>query len=434
MNFAAIEFVSKIDNAAFQLAANGFLGHTMQRRTLRVKKIAFAKNKKRCPLLIIQTAFLVNLVGLVSILVLVRMRQNSGYYYENGAGCGTLSVTFGPETFDLTTRLQYLGNNKTNNNIDEIPHMLQYSFFNGDYVVEFFDKSNRPVYYERGMMNKKAGKFYYCEAERSWVFTIPALRDVIPGKSNCPQGWLLQSPITDALTLEDVPLSQWHVIQGSGVLGKTSTTEFSIECAECKRNSDCSLNGVCSGGACDCDDAWTGQTCNIQRPFCEELSWVEYGDSSLNYTEIGPYKILKRESTTVEVYGMPVYHHVVDEDEFRIRNVSYNIISCEDNVVLFTGRVWYSFFWCRPLEELETFHAYWVSTICPKNILSSVWSAFNLHAAFLFGITRVTFRKTPPCGIVPLQQVKLRLNCHPSLGIEATLVVVLRARALQVPR
>jgi hypothetical protein len=371
MNFAAIEFVSKIDNAAFQLAATGFLGHKMKKRTLRVKKIAFPRNKKRCPLLIIQTAFLVNLAGLVSILALVRFRQNNGFYYETGA-CGTLSVTFGPETLDLTARLQQ----HANSTVDEIPHFLEYAFFNGDYVAEF-DQSKRPVYYEKGMMNNdKAGRFSYCERERSWVFSIPALRDVIPGKSNCPDGWLLQSPITDAFTLENVPLSQWHIIQGSGALGKTSTTEFIIECAACRRNSDCSLNGECIDGACICEDAWQGRICNIQQPFCKQLAWVEYGDSSLEYTETGPYSLLKPkgDDSVVQVYGMPVYHHKTDGNATN---------GCKDNLVLFTGRRWYSLAWCRPLEELEEFHAYWVSAIVISMSLRLLFTRhlFRLHLA-----------------------------------------------------
>lgn len=62
------------------------------------------------------------------------------------------------------------------------PPDLIFSFFSGNYYASF-DKEDlvesRPVYWERGFVDSTSGMFYYCDAEKAWVFTVPALGEAL---------------------------------------------------------------------------------------------------------------------------------------------------------------------------------------------------------------------------------------------------------------
>jgi hypothetical protein len=264
MNFAAVEFVSSIDNVAYSLAASGFLGFKIKSKTHRVEKITFQRDRSWWRSLAIQSVFLLYLSAMVGIWATVRSQQAKGQYLETEL-CGSLKVEFGNEVFDLSFRM---------GDDEQFPPLLHYSYFSAEYtaVLEGTGLTPRPRYYERGKVNDATGQtglFYYCESIRSWVFTIPALESIIPKQEgNCPYGWLMQSPMTEAYKLEDVPASNWNIIVGSGTV--EIAEGFSLNCGECGRDSDCSLNGKCNHGSCECFDGWQGRKCNLQAPGTNE--------------------------------------------------------------------------------------------------------------------------------------------------------------------
>jgi hypothetical protein len=127
------------------------------------------------------------------------------------------------------------------------------------------------MYFERGKVNDtRAGLFCYCEDAKSWVFTIPALRSIMDKRDNSTgmtcggNGWLTMSPMTEAYKLEDVELTNWIVVAGSGII--MTAKDLFLGCGECKRDFDCSLNGVCKSGSCECYEGWQGRVCNLQAP------------------------------------------------------------------------------------------------------------------------------------------------------------------------
>lgn len=196
MNFAAVEFVSHIDNVAYSLAASGFLGYKIRRKTQRVQKITFQRDRAWWRALAIQSAFVFYLFALIGIWATVRSRQAKGHYLETEL-CRSLQVEFGNEVFDLSSRMS---------DQQEFPPLLHYSYFSGEYIADSSSGETRPMYYERGKVDPEAGLFYYCEPMRSWLFTIPALESVIPKqkKGACQYGWLMQSPMTEAYKLVSV--------------------------------------------------------------------------------------------------------------------------------------------------------------------------------------------------------------------------------------
>ena len=141
---AAVEFVSNIDNFAYTLATTGFLGSTIKRKTDRVKKVSFKRDRSFWRGFFIQFTFILNLLALLAVWWWTRMRQLQGHYLQAEA-CGSVMVDFGSEVFDLSTRLDETGG-------EDFPPLLHYSYFSGEYVADIDNKlsKHRPVYYERG--------------------------------------------------------------------------------------------------------------------------------------------------------------------------------------------------------------------------------------------------------------------------------------------
>jgi hypothetical protein len=240
------------------------------------------------------------------------------------------------------------------------PPDVLYSFFSGPYKA-YFNKlvNERPVYYQ-GSKDVASGKFYYCDPQKSWVFTVEAFKDAnaIPIETmngNCDHGWLLRSPITEAFKLEDVPTDGWRIWTGSFEVA----SDFSFTCAECDSNLDCGLNrGECKGGACHCNNKgnegpFEGPFCNAD-PSCDSLinffnitetaaDGVAYG--STNYAKMVNFA----DDSALTAYDRPTYFSVMNEAEIE--------------VILYTGRRWYdayfspaeAFLFLQPLG----FHAYW---------------------------------------------------------------------------
>jgi hypothetical protein len=256
---------TQLDNAAYNLATTGFLGHKIKSKTDRLKHVQFPRDRSRIKVLMIQSVFCFNLLILILVWSMVRVRQKQGYYLAHEA-CRSITVEFGNEIFDLRSRMS----------IDkEFPRLLHYSYFSGEYHAVVTKSSvmtkndiERPMYFERGKVDDpKSGKFYYCEDARSWVFTIPALKSVMKEDSTgmtCAEGWLAMSPMTETFKLEDVELTDWIIVAGSGTI--TTAKNMFLRCGECKRDSDCSLNGVCDSGSCICNEGWQGRVCNLKAP------------------------------------------------------------------------------------------------------------------------------------------------------------------------
>jgi hypothetical protein len=202
---------------------------------------------------------------------------------------------------------------------DAIPD-LHYSYFSGNYEAEFdsLKINNRPVYYERGEKDDStSGMFYYCDAEKSWVFTIKVFAQsenikegddtVVPKETidRCKDGgWLMRSPITEAFLLDQVPTDSWSI--WTGTLNVAS--DFSITCAECDSDIDCGLrNGKCNSGTCTCEEGrYRGNFCNVVEP-CDKLQYFPGGERELSAgslpptTEEEPF-LVKKEVTAYDRY------------------------------------------------------------------------------------------------------------------------------------
>jgi hypothetical protein len=342
MNFAAVEFISSLDNIVFELVTHGYVGDDVEKKAKGVSDLSFPVTRKHLRW-VQRVAFLTILAAMVSGLAVVHHKQANGEFLYDSS-CRTLEITFGDATFDLKEPLDVSGTSRNEDRFYfpiESPPALIYSFFSANYVAVIGERNgnsnfevfnNRPQYYQDGLEgDPTAGFFYYCEDGEAWVFTIPAMKKNIPNATfeSCKYGWLMQSPTTEAFSLEDAPLDNWSVWTGT-----VETTSLSVRCNECYRDSDCGLsNGKCNNDrVCECNDGWEGDHCEQELPFCETMMLTERGDSSLDFQY---YSHLDRhdyfdDTEENKIHGRPLYHNYdfsensVDEDTEGVQVVFYS--------------------------------------------------------------------------------------------------------------
>lgn len=371
MNFAAVEFISELDNAAFWLAAMGYAGTQVQAYAKEAGDVSlpYRGHANRKWFTWITTLLILTL--LMTGFAIVRGYQVAGLFLERQSS-GTLRVQFGDETFAIPddTDFVFSAGGRSPQFNTSMPPDLHYSYFSGIYQADCCYE-DRQVYYERDLelckTDPTCGKFYYCPEVESWVFTIEALNNSLKQKDKCVAGWLARSPETDEYILENVELEGWKI--WTGILEETPL--LNIEDAECNNDADCSLNGHCVDTLCECDKGWTGRRCD-KAEYCPAMERYNYGENSKDYTEFGPFLLLKDDKDEpVLSYERPVYYY-----PFQL---FYESMSCPDGsgfteIYLFTGRRWFDALFCsgdlaRFIEGNGTdissvrfdglFHAYW---------------------------------------------------------------------------
>jgi hypothetical protein len=103
LNFAAMQFVSMLDNIGFQLAHDGYIFGSLQSVTRKIiktvrftkqEKVRFLKTKKTMPSAwILRTVFVLITIGLYIGWSMIRIQQANGYYLNQV--CQNFNVEFG---------------------------------------------------------------------------------------------------------------------------------------------------------------------------------------------------------------------------------------------------------------------------------------------------------------------------------------------------
>ena len=372
-SFAALEFVSYIDNIVFKLAKWGYIGKMLQRMTIKVESVQMENRRERGRwwIVLIIIFLCLTIIPLMTFWSKVFIGQNDGFYLAKSISASVV-VRFGDEDLTLPKGVEFKldGTAQDLSSFDPSnPPELQYSFFSGSYKISLENNKldtldDRPIYFERNATLCKddpaCGMFYYCGEIGTWVYTIRALGTARKELDKCKWGWLAQSKQTDVYGLEQVPDSEWKVF--TGVVKETTV---SIASDSCDLDSDCSLNGVCEEGTCICFEDWQGRTCNVPAPFCPAIAFVDYGKSSYAYKFVASFELGKKgDGSPILVYDRPVY--------FRTLDVTTSTCSSGKNyqIYLYTGRRWFMSGWCeeqlaRYIDEdgvfrmEENLHAFW---------------------------------------------------------------------------
>lgn len=289
LNFAALHFVSEIDNVGFAMANHGFISDSIQLETKRVMDfkvpVRFTSNLFRRVMLFIV------LCGLMAGYAYVVVCQRSGKFLPQ-----SLRVQFS----------------------DDYQPFLP--LFSGVYDQTPDDVVNgRVIYVER---QTQLGMFGYCSESRAWTFSIG-------NKDPCDQ-WLACSPETFTFDIASTNPSEWHVLSTtvSGEPGKTvPIPSFALASNDCFHNDNLCVNGRCENNECVCDEGKYGLRCEFDapcphlqidfrtRPFPPDFGVIPYHFSIL----------LNVDDSPVEVYHRPVY--VYESEGFF-------------DIILFQGRRW----------------------------------------------------------------------------------------------
>ena len=286
LNFAALHFVSEIDNVGFAMAKLGFITDSVQNETKRVRDL---KVPSRSTSNIFRR---VMLCGLMAGYAYVVISQRSGKFLPQ-----SLRVQFS----------------------DDYQPFLP--LFSGVYDQTKDDVVNgRVIYLER---ETRLGMFGYCKENRVWTFSV--------GNMDPCEDWLACSPETFSFDIASTAPSEWLVLSNtkSGELGKTvPIPSFALSSNDCFRNDGLCVHGRCNDNKCVCDEGHYGLRCEFDAP-CPHLQ-IDFRTMPFPSSDYGPIPytfdiLLRSDNYPVEVYHRPVY--VYNSDGFF-------------DIILFQGRRW----------------------------------------------------------------------------------------------
>ena len=338
LNFAAVQFVSELDDMAFFVADQGYSIIKLKRMTANIKEKLKFKNQPRES----QKHHWIKNLTILSLVVLtlggffvINIEQEKGFFFEDV--CHQFWVRFPSLEYDFFTDVC--------ENFDDCPASwkerstpLRYSGFSDVYTVkrkengEIFMRDGRPIFFQRGESDFNAfgeasppGVFSYCHKERAWVFTIENVSkgqaDMLDDSCN----WLMKSPPTTEFNLQKVTTDGWILWTGILEVAKPLV----ISCAQCddsrnigEFNVGCTYHGKCVNKHCQCDPHWMSHQCET----CVACTSMTLSTAARDW-EI--FRLNTRESEddslakAFDIYGHPVYYngHVVNGTIFIDKGV-----------------------------------------------------------------------------------------------------------------
>jgi hypothetical protein len=215
----ALQFLQQLDDIAFSLARMSVLSKSMKEATnKKYFKVEFNKSKlgqSKKISAFLKGVYFLNLVGLLTGMVTVTMRQRVGHYT-----CNDITVKFpdGELWEEAVVKSPGGGYEKM---------ILIYPYFNGVYEKEGM-LHKRPVYVEQKKFDgtsfdteapvdallplepKLGARFEYCKSLKAWIFTHENIRKSERDGSECGDTWLLRSGETEVYDIEQVQGS-WQI-------------------------------------------------------------------------------------------------------------------------------------------------------------------------------------------------------------------------------
>ena len=240
LNFAVVEFVSGLDEAAFFLAKVGLLGDRNKQEAVHVQEGEFQlkRGTPRSSGFIRTIGLLIILAGVLAGWLYLLLLQARGRY----------AVSHFMVQFDDNVRREL-------------------SAHSGIYTLqaEFnFDPNLRFRYVEE---RAGGGQFKYCRSERKWVFFLE-------GNDPCDKNKILVKSIrTGILDLDLLTGEDWFVVLPDKGTQTQPMADFLLQ-PVCKRDTDCGGpgRGRCDRFRCVCEEGFFGETCvHAEAEVCPRL-------------------------------------------------------------------------------------------------------------------------------------------------------------------
>lgn len=303
LNYAAVSFISTIDDQAFYLGKRGWFGPDVERH---VRLICLADNPDPKPQwyrrMLHSLSITLIFGALLASWVYVVSSQTSGKFLPT-----SLKVDFS----DLVH-----------------PSLGTFSGFYDIYLENtavFSDR--RAVYYER---RSNKAFFGYCDKEDVWTFIYGAERDQLDA---CK--YSAKSSPTVNFDVVTTTVSQWYGLSENGRTVPLDNQH--IEGWDCAERDLCGAHGFCSDNRCVCDVGFFGRQCNFPEPCSRLQTDGRLGTfQGIDRKWSSHFEILRFGNTTATVYDKPVY---VSRKEQGV-SVLWNRDPDDFDIMFFTGRRW----------------------------------------------------------------------------------------------
>jgi len=315
MNFAALAFISDIQDLAFWLAHHGFLSETIQNETYQVEKYEIPVQHVKRKVAKKRLLFGIICTILLSLYSVVVHQQRSGKFL-----CKKIFVQFGDA------------------------YRPELPYFSGEYLQGSHLVNGRVVYVDPKGRSK--ARFAYCNKEHAWTFSgglYPATIDPDAGvlefkETSDPCEYWVKS--TETRTYDITETTSWMIFKF--VTKETLPLEsFTLNCNDCDSHgsTSCSGHGACVNNQCVCNPGRSGHSCEYWK-HCSNLELDErtlpfpYSNAGV-FRPSNSYELLLEKDAASEnstrpvlVYNKPVYFAEVPSQPDIL------------NIILFTGRRW----------------------------------------------------------------------------------------------
>ena len=268
LNFAAVHFVSELDNLAFSIAYKGFLWSGLQTAAKDVKKAEYYTKENAKKTIATRVVVVLAILGLYGGWIFITYKQiHSDYIIKRYV------VEFEGDEF------VYDENNKT-------------------YIAEVFDglytakngsestlrgrktKNGRVAFYEdkwNEALNRPRGVFAYCD--QRWAFGLVG-PDVKEAHRLTPCMFdVYSSKVESSFQLSDASALSWSFGYDIKIQEAECDASENVKSNSGIVNRQCKFRGKCENKSCVCHGNWTGVFCELQKSTCKSLTTaLERGD------------------------------------------------------------------------------------------------------------------------------------------------------------
>ena len=286
LNFAAVEFISSLDDSAFYLASIGYLGRANRLEAETIAATAYPLPHKMKP---------AQQIGLLMMIMVMTV--------ASWAGVATLQLqgNFAPGSFyvqfDDSIRRQ-LGTHSGIYKLGNPPLS----------ATDFLFNRGRFRYEEQ--LSKGNGKFDYCYATGSWTFFVE-------GDNPCENVLATADPL-DTYDITETGSGVWSALRLDGKAFVPFDNFYLSQI--CAVDDDCGTGGSCNGdGMCDCEAGFVGTRCDYgPEELCPELILDELTSTSFAARRqlATSYELLRNTETNevLTAYDRPIYFNNETQD------------------------------------------------------------------------------------------------------------------------